>query len=181
MTMFHQLLQAVAYLHENGIAHRDIKPANILVLTMQPQPLIQLTDFGCASDEAGWVYDDAKPVGTVPFLAPEQVSGTRYGRGIDVWASGVVGLVLSGFDIGGRLLPRTDGVLEGMLGKLGDSGGKLGACLTEMLRTNAADRIDAATALDIVGKLLRGGGGGDGAEDNDSNVGSTKAKKGKKG
>lgn len=38
---------AVAYLHERGIAHRDLKPENLL-LTKGTRPLCKVTDFGLA-------------------------------------------------------------------------------------------------------------------------------------
>mmetsp|Transcript_15382 Transcript_15382/g.21854 ORF Transcript_15382/g.21854 Transcript_15382/m.21854 type:complete len:304 (+) Transcript_15382:172-1083(+) len=40
------LLEAVAYLHANGIVHRDIKPENILFETSDEDSPIKLIDFG---------------------------------------------------------------------------------------------------------------------------------------
>lgn len=40
-----QLVDAVQYLHESGVAHRDIKPENIL---LDSDMRIKLADFGCA-------------------------------------------------------------------------------------------------------------------------------------
>lgn len=40
-----QLVDAVLYLHESGVAHRDIKPENIL---LDGEMRIMLADFGCA-------------------------------------------------------------------------------------------------------------------------------------
>lgn len=41
--IFRQILTAMKYMHENGIAHRDIKPANIL---LEPDLTVKLIDFG---------------------------------------------------------------------------------------------------------------------------------------
>ena len=49
-----QLLEAVAYLHDEGIVHRDIKPENILLVDdPQNSVAIKLTDFGLAAFQAG--------------------------------------------------------------------------------------------------------------------------------
>jgi serine/threonine protein kinase len=40
-----QILEAVAYMHANGIAHRDLKPENLLC-TGKDNKIIKVTDFG---------------------------------------------------------------------------------------------------------------------------------------
>lgn len=64
-----QLLQAVRYLHEKGVAHRDIKPENVLcALSPNIGPNILLADLGLAAVLShGRLKSD---VGTDPYQAP---------------------------------------------------------------------------------------------------------------
>ena len=43
-----QLLDAVEYLHQEGVAHRDIKPENVLMTSLRANGRVILTDFGQA-------------------------------------------------------------------------------------------------------------------------------------
>ncbi|CAG8564443.1 5990_t:CDS:2 [Ambispora leptoticha] len=51
--VFMQILEAVGHCHNNGIAHRDLKPENFIVTVDHESGnvLVQLTDFGLATDE----------------------------------------------------------------------------------------------------------------------------------
>ncbi len=82
-----QLAVAVAraahYAHGLGIVHRDLKPANILVDALgQPKIL----DFGIAllRDEQHGLTRTGQVLGTLPYMAPEQLAGDGDGHGLDV-------------------------------------------------------------------------------------------------
>ena len=51
--VFEQLLDAVAYMHRNGIVHNDIKPENILITRTGND--VKLIDFGLADDDAHYL------------------------------------------------------------------------------------------------------------------------------
>lgn len=68
-----QMCNALEYTHAQGVIHRDIKPGNFL-LTKADQ--VKLADFGLALLTAGQhLTADGKTVGTLLYMAPEQISG----------------------------------------------------------------------------------------------------------
>lgn len=86
------LLSALVYLHSANIVHRDVKLENILCLDPDPsKPInIKLADFGLSSRLTGIEKSLQSLVGTSYYLAPEIISGEKYGSSVDAWALGVV-------------------------------------------------------------------------------------------
>lgn len=81
-----QLVDAVEYMHLNGVYHRDIKPENIF-LTQSGS--MKLGDFGLATTDV-WSYEAA--VGSDRYMAPEQYDPTHNGYSpakADIWAIGI--------------------------------------------------------------------------------------------
>jgi eukaryotic-like serine/threonine-protein kinase len=91
-----QLMQGLAASHEAGIIHRDLKPANIRVT---PDGRLKILDFGLAK-EVGPVADVdeitrlatsvGRIVGTVPYMAPEQLLAGTVDQRTDVYGAGAV-------------------------------------------------------------------------------------------
>ncbi|KAM7104088.1 mitogen-activated protein kinase kinase kinase 19 [Molossus nigricans] len=86
-----QILQGVAYLHENCVVHRDIKGNNVMLM---PTGVIKLIDFGCAKRLAwaglnGTHSDMLKSMhGTPYWMAPEVIDASGHGRKSDIWSVG---------------------------------------------------------------------------------------------
>lgn len=87
-TLACQLLEALAYCHENGLVHRDLKPANVMV---RPGDDAVLMDFGLAkSVDATLLTVEGSALGTPRYMAPELVRGGIGDARSDIWAAGVV-------------------------------------------------------------------------------------------
>ncbi|MEU7823532.1 protein kinase [Catellatospora sp. NPDC049133] len=83
-----QAADALHAVHGRGIVHRDVKPGNMLV---RPDGTLLLTDFGIARrDGATALTATGAVIGTLSYLAPEQVLGHPATPRSDVYALGVV-------------------------------------------------------------------------------------------
>lgn len=84
MNYAEQLLEAVAYAHQQRIIHCDIKPENVVLF---PGDQLRLMDFGIAKVAQKTVQGAG--TGTVGHMAPEQAMGKPSARS-DVFAVGLV-------------------------------------------------------------------------------------------
>src|SRR5437867_2578239 len=98
--ILHEVADALAYAHAEGVIHRDIKPENIL---LEGNHAV-LTDFGVAralteARSGGRLTDTGISLGTPGYMSPEQAAGERHvDARADVYALAVVGYeMLAGF------------------------------------------------------------------------------------
>ncbi len=84
------VLEALQYLHDNGVVHRALTPDSIMV---DDHDKIKLIDFGLASDATSrrLTYTNlADELGTVDYISPEQVAGKRGDSRSDIYSMGVI-------------------------------------------------------------------------------------------
>jgi predicted Ser/Thr protein kinase len=89
-----QVADALDAAHASGLVHRDVKPGNILLVERGGREHAFLTDFGLTkrtSADAGQSLTEAGSwVGTLDYVAPEQIQGQHIDARTDVYALGCV-------------------------------------------------------------------------------------------
>ncbi|HVS19489.1 MAG TPA: serine/threonine-protein kinase [Planctomycetota bacterium] len=83
-----QVSSALALVHKRGLIHRDLKPANVMVLH---DGTVKLLDFGIARAHGeSTITQHGMLVGTVLYMAPEQVRGDELDVRSDIFAFGAL-------------------------------------------------------------------------------------------
>ncbi|MFP5234622.1 MAG: serine/threonine-protein kinase [Acidobacteriota bacterium] len=84
------VLEALEYIHQNGVVHRDLKPENIM---LDEQDHVKLIDFGIAGDTAAKRLTYANltaALGSPNYISSEQAKGKRGDARSDIYAMGVI-------------------------------------------------------------------------------------------
>ena len=84
---FHQIINGIEYLHNQGIIHRDLKPENLL---LDDKNQIKISDFGLSTF---FTKDNflQTACGTPSYAPPEMLEGLQYdGEASDIWSCGII-------------------------------------------------------------------------------------------
>ena len=110
--LMHDILAALAYVHEQRVIWRDPKPANVLVT---PEGRVVLIDFGVARVEgAADTTDVGTVIGTLGYMSPEQLRGEPIGWQSDIFGLGALFYeVLTGRKLFTGTLPEVIGKSRG--------------------------------------------------------------------
>jgi len=150
-----QVASALDYAHNSGIVHRDLKPTNILVAQRDPLR-VKLADFGIARmvlEDYTTLTDSGAILGTLSFLAPEQLMGERADYRCDLYALGVLIYVLWA-----GALPFTGPLVKQIRGRLQSEAPRLSVAVpgimpqidtlvAQLLEREPVSRPDSAEAV----------------------------------
>jgi serine/threonine protein kinase len=126
-----QLGRALDCAHAAGLIHRDVKPANVLMEETGQDEHVYLTDFG-VTKEAGSagtaLTQSGQVVGTLDYIAPEQLEHSQVDARADIYSLGcVVFQMLSGrVPFEGGNVQKMWGHANGAIPSLRDSEPSLG-------------------------------------------------------
>ena len=157
-----ELAEALHVVHKAGVVHRDIKPSNVLLSPAQlpgARPRAKLADFGIAYLlDTSRITSPGLVIGTVAYLAPEQLRGDPPTPAADVYS---LGLVLLEALTGQRAHPQGGGMAAAVarLETEPEIPASLGQpwvdLLTRMLHRDPSQRPTAAEVASATGKLAQ--------------------------
>jgi eukaryotic-like serine/threonine-protein kinase len=83
-TLACQMLDALAFAHSHGFVHRDIKPSNLMIAEGDASERLMVADFGLAkvyqASNLSGLTMTGDVGGTIPFMAPEQITEYRLAK-----------------------------------------------------------------------------------------------------
>lgn len=87
LSIIKQVCEGVNAAHKQSVTHRDLKPANIFVLEGD---LVKVLDFGVAHFQNSQLTNSGMLLGTINYIAPEQITGLKVDYRADIFSIGVI-------------------------------------------------------------------------------------------
>jgi len=142
-----QVADGLAAAHAREIVHRDIKPGNVM---LTGQGVVKILDFGIAKVADAALTGTGMGIGTLAYMAPEQLHGQDVDGRTDIWALGVtIHEMLTGktaFD--GESGPETfEALLDADTRRSDGVSGMLHSVLGKALQRNRAARYEDVASL----------------------------------
>lgn len=82
-----QVADGVHAAHKRDITHRDLKPANIFIMEGER---VKVLDFGVAHLKDSSLTNSGMLLGTINYIAPEQITGLKIDHRADIFSLGVI-------------------------------------------------------------------------------------------
>jgi eukaryotic-like serine/threonine-protein kinase len=92
LSIMEQVCEGLEYAHKLDLVHRDIKPANIF---LENSGHVRILDFGTVKTSSSHLTKVGSALGTVNYMAPEQIRGETCTAAADVFSCGIVFYQLS--------------------------------------------------------------------------------------
>ena len=97
LQLWAQAVRGISAAHSKGIVHRDLKPDNLFIARRTSdegaEAVLKVLDFGIAKFQRGAPARGTTPgmvVGTMQYMAPEQLEGAEADPRVDVYALGLI-------------------------------------------------------------------------------------------
>ena len=110
LQIIEDICAALGHAHAAGIVHRDIKPANVM---LDDEGEVKVLDFGIARTAESELTTDGAVMGTLNYMAPEQMSGGIVDHRADIFALGAVMYELLSFTRAFK-----GGIGDGLIGRV---------------------------------------------------------------
>jgi len=81
------IARALEHIHSRGLVHRDVTPSNVMVLS---DGKIKLMDFGVVKEPGDEQTTVGEVIGTIAYIAPEQIQGGPIDQRADLYSMGAV-------------------------------------------------------------------------------------------
>jgi serine/threonine protein kinase len=87
LSIMEQVCEGLHFAHEHKLVHRDIKPANLF---LEDSGRVRVLDFGMVRVAESELTKVGSSLGTLNYMAPEQIRGERCTPSSDVFSTGIV-------------------------------------------------------------------------------------------